>query len=451
VTHCLAARRHAAAPELAAQIRRAETAAEAAALAATAGEQQQDEATRVAECRAATLAKCEQNKHVSARLLATGSAPIIVVGDDPFWEEAAPEAAAGSGSGSGNALGRVLMDVRLELQEAAALEERRAGSVAHTLGAGLVALGLGIATAAGPPTDDEGVVIPADGDDTAVAPLQAEIEVARLTRVEEDWATGVLPKDSGTREDGGSGRRDELHQHLRPAEGGGAAADGDAPAAPAGWCSVIAEDFQWVDASGEVAEGQQEAGARLAARWGAHAPAPVPGARQQQKKEEEGEEEDGSSGLSWALRARNIKSRRFGLVCYELWEYYGARAMDAAERDDVALLDPSLFGGLGGDSSSDDDDDDVDVSSDGGETAAAEPAPEPVLQQAPVEWAEGRKVVTRVTAVLRIAPPGPAEDYGGVEWVHRHETKVASNSSSSTGSAHSEADDAREARRQQQQ
>ena len=234
MTHCLAARRHAAAPELAAQIRRAETAAEAAALAATAGEQQQDEATRVAECRAATLAKCEQNKHVSARLLATGSAPIIVVGDDPFWEEAAPEAAAGSGSGSGNALGRVLMDVRLELQEAAALEERRAGSVAHTLGAGLVALGLGIATAAGPPTDDEGVVIPADGDDTAVAPLQAEIEVARLTRVEEDWATGVLPKDSGTREDGGSGRRDELHQHLRPAEGGGAAADGDAPAAPAG-------------------------------------------------------------------------------------------------------------------------------------------------------------------------------------------------------------------------
>jgi hypothetical protein len=142
--------------------------------------------------------------------------------------------------------------------------------------------------------------------------------------------------------------------------------------------------------------------------------------QQQQKKKKEEEEENDDDGLSWALRARNIKSRRFGLVCYELWEYYGAGAMDAAERDDVALLDPSLFGGLGGDSSSDDDDDD-DESSDGGETAATdEPTPEPVLQQAPVEWAEGRKVVTRVTAVLRIAPPGAAEDYGGVEWVHRH-------------------------------
>ena len=41
------------------------------------------------------------------------------------------------------------MGVREGLQEAASLEERRAGSMAHTLGAGLVALGLGIATAAG--------------------------------------------------------------------------------------------------------------------------------------------------------------------------------------------------------------------------------------------------------------------------------------------------------------
>ena len=59
-------------------------------------------------------------------MLATGSAPIVVVGDDPFWE--APDTT----SASGNALGRVLMDVRLELQEQAALEERRAGSVAQS-------------------------------------------------------------------------------------------------------------------------------------------------------------------------------------------------------------------------------------------------------------------------------------------------------------------------------
>lgn len=139
VIHCLAARRHAPTnPDLAAQIRRAETPAEAAALAGAPTEQ--NDARRIAECRAATLAKCQQNKHISARLLATGSAPIVVVGGDPFWEAAEPASA------SGNALGRVLMDVRLELQEQAVLEERRAGSVAHTIGAGLVALGLGIAT-----------------------------------------------------------------------------------------------------------------------------------------------------------------------------------------------------------------------------------------------------------------------------------------------------------------
>eukprot|EP01043_Picozoa_sp_COSAG02_P047748 COSAG02_NODE_4609_length_5170_cov_2.895484_2_plen_450_part_00 len=379
VTHCLAARCHATNTDLAAQIRRAETPAQALELAGAAPGQQ-DEATRIAECRAATLAKCQQNKHIAARLLATGSAPVVVVGDDPFWD--APE----STSSSGNALGRVLMDVRLELQEQVALEERRAGSVAHTIGAGLVALGLGIATAGGPPTDDEGAVIPADGDDTAVTAVQAEIEVARLTRVEEDWATGVRP-DVG--EELNEGKRDELHQHLRPVEMPSGASSG----APVGWRSVIAQDFQWIDTAGHVATGPTEATARLANRWRSKHPD------------------------AWALRAREISSHRFGLVCYELWEYCGEGAVDAAERDDVALLDPSLFGG---DSSSGDDDG-------AAEDAATNSTPVPELQQKQqaVDWADGTKVKTRVTAVLRIAPPGPAEDFGGVEWVHRHETKQA--------------------------
>ena len=118
---------------------------------------------------------------------------------------------------------------------------------------------------------------------------------------------------------------------------------------------------------------------------------------------------------TWALRARDISSRRFGLVCYELWEYIGEGAMDAAERDDVALLDPSIFGGAS-DPSSDDD------NAGGAGLVNVTPSPEPQQQQ-PVDWPEGAKLVTRVTAVLRVAAPGPAEDFGGVEWVHRHETK----------------------------
>ena len=393
MTHCLAARCHADNPDLAAQIRRAETPAQAAALAGAAlGEQ--DDATRIAECRAATLAKCQQNKHISARLLATGSVPIVVVGDDPFWE------AAESTSTSGNALGRVLMDVRLELHDQAALEERRAGSVAHTLGAGLVALGLGIATAGGPPTDDEGVVIPADGDDTAATALQAEIEVARLTRIEEDWATGVL---SNVTENVSEHKRDELHQHLRPAE---AASPGEG--APAGWRSVIAQDFQWIDTTGQVATGPAEAAARFATQRCSKDP------------------------NAWALRAREISSRRFGLVCYDLWEYCGEGAMDAAERDDVALLDPSLFGGASDSSSSDDDCPAQDASTNSASV------PEPQQEQRPVDWPDGTKVITRVTAVLRIAPPGPADDFGGLEWVHRHETTqtVVGASTETEGDSH---------------
>lgn len=386
VTHCLAARRHAANPELAAQIRRAETPAHAVALAGVPAEQ--DDATRTAECRAATLAKCQQNKHICARLLATGSAPIIVIGDDPFWESAE------STSVSGNALGRVLMDVRLELQEHAALDERRAGSVAHTIGAGLVALGLGIATAGGPPTDDEGVVIPADGDDTAVTALQAEIEVARLTRVEEDWATGVL---SSIGEPEPERTRDELHRHLRPEESPNANV-------PSGWHSVIAQDFQWVDTSGQVVNGPVESAAQFASRWRSQNPD------------------------VWALRARDICSRRFGLVCYSLWEYEGEGAAEAAERDDVALLDPSLFGGASDRSTSDEDD----AADSTGITAfASQPqqqkrqqdsADQPAAMRA-TSWPQGTKKVTRITAVLRVAAPGPAEDFGGVEWVHRHETR----------------------------
>jgi predicted NAD-dependent protein-ADP-ribosyltransferase YbiA (DUF1768 family) len=406
VTHCLAARCHAANPDLASQIRRAETPAQAAELAGAApGEQ--DDATRIAECRAATLAKCQQNKHISARLLATGSAPIVVVGDDPFWE------AAESTSSSGNALGRVLMDVRLELQDQAALEERRAGSVAHTIGAGLVALGLGIATAGGPPTDDEGVVIPADGDDTAATALQAEIEVARLTRIEEDWATGVL---TDVAEDASERKRDELHQHLRPAE---AASPG--ASTPAGWRSVIAQDFQWIDTTGQVATGPTEAAARFATQWRSKHPD------------------------AWALRAREISSRRFGLVCYERWEYCGEGAMDAAERDDVALLDPSLFGGASDSSSSDDDCTEQDV------TTNSASVPEPQQEQRPVDWPDGTKVITRVTAVLRIAPPGPADDFGGLEWVHRHETKLTVVGRSTEMDSDSQAAAARAERLQRQQ
>ena len=33
-----------------------------------------------------------------------------------------------------------------------------------------------------------------DGDDTAVPALQAEIEVARLIRFEEEWTTGAIPQ-----------------------------------------------------------------------------------------------------------------------------------------------------------------------------------------------------------------------------------------------------------------
>lgn len=286
------------------------------------------------------------------------------------------------------------MDVRLELQEQAALEERRAGSVAHTLGAGLVALGLGIATAGGPPTDDEGVIIPADGDDTAVTELQAEIEVARLTRVEEEWATGVLPD---AEKEPAQNKRDELHQHLRPGE--------STPAAlanvPTDWRGVIAKDFQWVDTAGHVVTGPEQAAARFAA--------------QRRSKNPD----------VWALRAREISARRFGLVCYELWEYCGEGAMEAAERDDVALLDPSLFGGMSDDSSSDDDDP-ADVDS---RKNASAPEPQQQEERQPVDWVGGTKIVTRVTAVLRVAAPGPAEDFGGVEWVHRHETKQSANGS----------------------
>ena len=52
---------------------------------------------------------------------------------------------------------------------------------------------------------------------------------------------------------------------------------------------------------------------------------------------------------------------------------------------------------------------------------AAQQEPEPATA---VDWPGGERLVTRVTAALRIAPPGPAEDYGGVEWVHRHETRA---------------------------
>lgn len=256
--------------------------------------------------------------------------------------------------------------------------------MAHTLGAGLVALGLGIATAAGPPTDDQGHVIPSDGDDTAVSGLQAEIEVARMTRVEEDWATGVTAKGEAAEFNSNvDGVRDELSSHLEAAR---AAADAAAAAAagggsddvavPAAWRSVIAADFQWVDSAGGVAEGAAESARRLAGRW----------ASQDADK--------------WAVRAREITTRRFGLVCYELWEYIGTGAMDAAERDDVALLDPTLFaGGFGSYADSSD------------EEAVPEPAVEAIKQVA-VEWSDGVKRVSRVTAVLRVAAPGAAEDYG---------------------------------------
>ena len=80
-------------------------------------------------------------------------------------------------------------------------------------------------------------------------------------------------------------------------------------------------------------------------------------------------------------------------------------------------VDPSLVAGVGDSSSSDDGSDPTE--------GARGPAAEPQRQQQPVEWREGSKVVTRVTAVLRVAAPGPAEDFGGVEWCHRHETKQA--------------------------
>ena len=97
MVHCLAARRHAADPELAAQIRLADSAAEALALAGadTRNVSQRD---LLAECTAATLAKFQQNKGALAALLATGSAPIVCVGPDAVWESPGAEAAGDAGN-----------------------------------------------------------------------------------------------------------------------------------------------------------------------------------------------------------------------------------------------------------------------------------------------------------------------------------------------------------------
>lgn len=111
MAHCLAARRHAAEPELAARIRKAETAAEARALA---GADARSQPEVLAECSAATLAKFQQNKGPLAALLATGSAFIVCIGPDAVWESPSPE--AGADRGGGNAMGKVLMGVREELQ-----------------------------------------------------------------------------------------------------------------------------------------------------------------------------------------------------------------------------------------------------------------------------------------------------------------------------------------------
>ena len=77
-----------------------------------------------------------------------------------------------------------------------------------------------------------------DGDDTAVPALQAEIEVARLTRFEEEWTTGAIPRES---------------------------TDGASPTQP--WVAVLGADFFSVDADGGVAEGPAAAEERLRAAW----------------------------------------------------------------------------------------------------------------------------------------------------------------------------------------
>ena len=67
----------------------------------------------------------------------------------------------GAKAGQGEKLGEILSQVRDELREAAALQAARSGSLAHTVGAGLVAIGIGMSGAFGPATDDQGAVIPA--------------------------------------------------------------------------------------------------------------------------------------------------------------------------------------------------------------------------------------------------------------------------------------------------